>query len=217
MYVGIDLTSSPARPSAVVCLTTDLEPVLVDFLHSDSEIITTAEKFHSGLIAIDAPLGLPLGLCCLNKACSCQPRAVGKGRACERELAQMGIPCYFTTKRSIIKDMVYRAIFLRQALESCGQQVIEVYPYATKICLWGRPVPPKHRPEGLLWLKERLAGILPGLRPCLSCFNHDLCDAALAAYTAFLCYSGQTQALGCPEEGLLHIPGYCIFPQNVLY
>jgi len=60
MYLGVDLTSSPAGPSAVVCLTANLEPVHLDFLHSDSEMMATAEKFRSGLIAIDAPLGLPL-------------------------------------------------------------------------------------------------------------------------------------------------------------
>lgn len=46
--------------------------------------------------------------------------------------------------------------------------------------------------------------------PCLDKWSHDLCDAAIAAYTGFLYAHGRTDAVGGAEEGLIHIPtGSC--------
>ncbi len=64
-------------------------------------------------------------------------------------LSRCRIPCYYTTKRSIIKDMVYRAIALKDEITARGYQVIEVYPYAAKVRLLGRHIPKKITPEGI--------------------------------------------------------------------
>ncbi|HEX77872.1 MAG TPA: DUF429 domain-containing protein [Dehalococcoidia bacterium] len=204
-YWGLDLTSSQARPSACVGLDDDLDLTFLGFLASDADIMAEAQAHHPTILAIDAPLTLPLGLCCLEESCACQPLSGTKGRGCERELVRLGIPCYFTTKRSIIKRMVYRAIGLGRELACLGVTVIEVYPYATKVCLWGRPIPQKTKAEGLVFLRERLAGLVPALRPYLDRLGHDLCDAALAAYTAFLYSRSRTRAIG-DEAGVIHIP-----------
>jgi hypothetical protein len=37
-------------------------------------------------------------------------------------------------------------------------------------------------------------------------FNHDLCDAAVAAYTALLHYQNEADALGNDAEGQIFIP-----------
>jgi predicted nuclease with RNAse H fold len=37
-------------------------------------------------------------------------------------------------------------------------------------------------------------------------FDHDLCDAAVAAYTALLYHQNRVEALGNSEEGLIFIP-----------
>jgi len=170
-------------------------------------------RYELELIAIDAPLSLPKGLCCLEESCSCQPRAKVKGRNCERELARLGIPCYFTTKKSIIKAMVYRGIRLKTELEAMGYKVIEVYPYASKLRLFGKPIPPKLRPEGLTFLKQRICQLLPSITAYIDGFNHDMCDAAIAAYTAFLCTRGKTELCGEPEEGTICLP----FLDRVIY
>jgi len=125
--------------------------------------MVTRREFE--LVAIDAPLSLPNGLCCLEESCSCQPRARVKGRSCERELARLGIPCYFTTKKSIIKAMVYRGIRLRTELEAMGYEVIEVYPYASKVRLFGKPIPAKLKPAGLAFLKQHISQLLPDIAP----------------------------------------------------
>jgi predicted nuclease with RNAse H fold len=102
--------------------------------------------------------------------------------------------------------MVYRGIELRKRLEGRGYQVIEVYPYASKVRLWGKPVPSKLRSGGLALSRTRLANLLPTLAPYTADFNHDLCDAALAAYTAYLYHQNATEQIGSLEEGAIYIP-----------
>jgi len=158
------------------------------------------------LVAIDAPLSLPKGLCCLEESCPCQPTAQGKGRSCERELAKQGIGLFRSTKKSIIKDMVYRGIRLKAELEIMDYEVIEVYPYASKVRLFGRDIPRKTTPAGLAFLKQHISHLLPDIVHYIDEFNHDMCDAAIAAYTAFLHYQGKTELCGEPEEGAIWLP-----------
>ena len=77
-------------------------------------------------MAIDAALSLPLGLDCLEGTHDCRRRSESQGQRCERELFQMGIGSYCTTKRSIIKAMVYRGIALKQELGQRGFSVVEI-------------------------------------------------------------------------------------------
>lgn len=206
-FIGIDLTSSPKKPSVCIGLDKGASLIFVGFLATDSDIAALVSSQPSScLVAIDAPLTLPQGLCCLEESCSCQPKSYRKGRECERELAKLGIPSYFTTKKSIIKPMVYRGIKIREELERRGYQIIEVYPYASKVRLWGKPIPQKTTPEGIAFLRNHLASLMPSLTHYIADFNHDLCDAAIAAYTAYLHYSGKTRQVGNPEEGVIHIP-----------
>jgi len=202
-FVGIDLASSARKASAYARLTDELE-ISFDLLRTDSDLLKAVEGDKPALVAIDAPLGLPRGACCLEESCGCQP--LSKLRECEQELAKRGIPCFFTTKRSIIKPLVYRAIGLKEKLETQGYEVIEIYPYASKICLWGRPIPSKLKPEGLHFLRRKLSELLPRLSFKEGELNHDLCDAILAAYTAWLFYHGQAEAIGNPVEGQIVIP-----------
>ena len=205
-FVGIDLTSSPSRPSACVGLDKELNLAFTKMVIFDSEIFDLAETCSPSVIAIDAPLTLPQGLCCLEESCACQPERPEKGRGCERLLAKLGMPCYFTTKRSIIKKMAYRGLRLREELEHQGHRVIEVYPYASKICLWGNPIPKKSRPEGLDFLRHRLLALLPLLAPHVDGLNHDLCDAAIAAHTAYLAWAGAAEPLGNSADGFIWVP-----------
>jgi predicted nuclease with RNAse H fold len=207
-FAGIDLTSSPKKASAYALLAADLRIRSLRDLSADSEIIATAEHDRPKLIAIDAPVSLPLGLCCLNEDCHCHPVSDSKGRLCERKLASLGISSYFTTKRSIIKKMVYRAIDLKKKLTARGIQVIEVYPYASKVTMWGKPIPKKTSKEGLEYLKVHLTGIIPDLAQQRAKLGHDLCDAVMAAYTGYLYYLGKTESIGDPDEGQIYIPCY---------
>lgn len=199
---GIDLTSTPTRPSACLGLGNRLQAVYFGSLAKNSDIVTIINFYSPRVIAIDAPLSWP------------GPTSLQKGRACERQLAALGIPCYFTTEKSIIKKTVYRGIELKNKLCQQGFQVIEVYPYASKVRLFGKTIPRKTTPQGVAFLKEHLGNILPGLKPYLGMFDHNFCDAAAAAYTALLYCQGMVDALGNSEEGVIFIPSIGSYDQK---
>ena len=102
--------------------------------------------------------------------------------------------------------MIYRGIRLKTELESIGYEVIEVYPYASKVRLFGRNIPKKSTPAGLAFLKQHTSQLLPNIAPYVAKFNHDMCDAAIAAYTAFLHSQGRTELCGDAEEGVIYLP-----------
>lgn len=206
MFLGVDLTSVETKPSACLGLDRKLRLTYCGFLHKDSDIREFVSSYQFDLVAIDAPLSLPRGLCCLEENCLCQPEAEGKSRQCERGLRKQGIRIFPTTKKTFIKLLIYRGIRLKAELEAIGCKVIEVYPYASKVCLWGRKIPKKTTPAGLAFLKQHISLQLPSIAPYLEGFNHDLCDAAIAAYTAFLHYQGKTELCGKAGEGTICLP-----------
>jgi len=206
MFFGIDLTSTPAKLSACLGLDKELHIAYLGFLAADRDIIDVINLCLPEVIAIDAPLTLPEGLCCLEESCPCQPKSEWKNRQCDRELRKEGIPCYPTTKKTFIKDLIYRGIELETELCQQEHHIIEIYPYASKVRLFGKAMPVKTTSQGIAFLKEHLGNLLPGLKPYLSMFEHNLCDAAVAAYTAFLYGQNLADALGNSKEGLIFIP-----------
>jgi predicted nuclease with RNAse H fold len=174
-----------------------------------AEALDLAASLGPSVVAVDAPLGYPLGQCCLEESCPCQPTLPLTGRACERELARLGIACFWTTKRTIIKPMVYAAIRLREGLEARGIPVLEVYPYAAKVLLFGRTdaaTVRKSTPEGLAHLTRRVATLVTRLRRAAPNATHDALDAVLPAYTGVLHLCGETETLGDLQEGAITIP-----------
>ena len=205
VVLGIDLSASPKRPSACAFLDGPGETHL-DVFRTFDELLRSLEVHRPSLIAIDAPLSLPLGLDCLEESHPCAPARDYRGRSSEQELGRMHIGCFFTTKRSIIKTLIYRGRELREELVGRGYQVIEVYPYATKVILFGDKIPPKNSVRGLAFLKERLPALIDGLEPHVNSLDHDRCDALLGAYTAYLHQEDGTDCLGIPEEGFIIVP-----------
>ncbi len=205
-FIGIDLTASERKRTAYAGLGAGLDLCCLGFLTSDAGIIDAIIENNPHIVAIDAPLSLPWGMDCLEEGCPCQSLSPQKGRACERELAKLGISCYFTTKKSFIKRMVHRGIALKRELSRRGYEVIEVYPYASKVRLFGKPIPPKTRARGRAFLRKRLANLVPDVAPYIPKLNHDLCDALIGAHTAYLHGRSETEAVGDPREGLIWIP-----------
>jgi predicted nuclease with RNAse H fold len=204
-YFGLDLTGS-ARPSGYAVLDASARLDDVGLVATDADIITLVERSGATTVAIDAPLGLPAGLCCLEASCPCAPWATPGIRASELAVRARGYGLYHTTKRSIIRTMVYRGIALRRTFEARDLRVLEVYPYATKAALFGRPIPKKTTPEGRRWLRERLATRVANLDGLARPLNHDELDAIAAAYTAVLLDRGEAEPLGDPTEGAIVVP-----------
>ena len=205
-FLGIDLSASSKRGSFFALLDTEGTLTYLDSFKTVEELMEVLEAHRPELIAIDAPLSLPQGLDCLEEDCPCASVLDQKGRTCEQELARMHIGCFFTTKRSIIKSLIYRGLNLSRDLEAKGHRVIEVYPYATKVLLFGDKIPPKNTVRGLAFLKDKLSGVVVGLSPYESGLNHDGCDAVLSAYTAWLHQADRTDSLGTQEEGYIVVP-----------
>jgi hypothetical protein len=117
-YLGIDLTSSPRRPSGYAVLRSG-GLADIGLAREDAKLLSLTERWSAlrtpplrmgerpSVVAIDAPLSLPRGLCCLNEDCPCL--AHDGLKVAERELFRQGISLYATTKRSIIKQTICRA------------------------------------------------------------------------------------------------------------
>jgi predicted nuclease with RNAse H fold len=207
VILGVDLRASPKRLSTVVGLEERSNMAFMNSFSEDNELAEMAQSHQPELIAIGAPLGLPLGLCCLETTCSCDfalPQR--KGRLLELELSRMGISCFFTNKGSIIRNLIYRGIQLSGQLRELGFEVIEAYPHATKVILFGDKIPPKNSAASLEFMKERLNPLINGLSTYIDTLDRNGCDAMLNAYTGYLHSQNATDVLGSPDEGTLVLP-----------
>lgn len=207
VILGVDLRASSKRPSTVVALDGESNVIFFDSFDNDPELHEMVDSCKPDIIAIGAPLGLPGGLCCLETTCSCRfSTPQNKGRQSEIDLARMGISCFFTNKGSIIRNLIYRSIQLNQHLSKMGYRVIEVYPHATKVLLFGDNAPPKNSPGSVTFLKAKLTPLVAGLDPHLDAMDKNTCDAVLNAYTAVLHWQDKTDVLGNEDEGMLVLP-----------
>jgi hypothetical protein len=105
--------------------------------------------------------------------------------------------------------LIYHGIELKTSLGRDLKQaghVIEVYPFVSKVRLFGTAMPRKTTKQGMVFLSGRLGKTLPRLKPYLDIMNHDLCHAAVAAYTGLLHHQNRTEASGDYEEGLIFVP-----------
>ena len=207
MIFGVDLRASSKRPSPVVALNGQSELSFLKAFSEDTELLELGQRYQPSLIAIGAPLSLPTGLCCLETSCQCSTISPQKkGRQAELELSRMGISCFFTNKRSIIRTLIYRGVELNRRLTSMGHTVIEVYPHATKTILFGDKIPPKNSAASLVFMRERLAPLIQGLDPHLDDLDRNTCDAVINAYTGMLHSQDETDLLGADDEGMLVLP-----------
>jgi predicted nuclease with RNAse H fold len=205
-YAGIDLTAG-RRPSDLAALDLAGERVIFATCLSDDDLLRALGEVGAEVVAIDSPMGLPAGLCCLEESCACGPTLGLTGRSAERELARLGISCFWTTKRTIIKSMIYRAIALKERLEAEGYVVLEVFPYAVKRVLLRGRLPRKNTPLGLSALTDGVSGLLPRCRwPEDWQPSHDQLDALLCALTAHAFGLGEVDLLGDPAEVPIVLP-----------
>ena len=192
-YLGVDLASSAARPSGYAVLDEQSRLLALGLVATNDEILSLASHWRPRMVALDAPLSWPT-----------DPDS--SGRQCEVLLAHEGIGTFRTTRRTIIRALVERGIAVACVLRSQGFQVIEAYPYGSKVRLFGRPIPKKTRSSGRAWLQQRLEGLLPDLTCHPASLTHDELDAVMAAYTALLRDRGLTEDVGDPAEGQVCLP-----------
>jgi predicted nuclease with RNAse H fold len=192
-YLGVDLTSSAARASGYAVLDEQARLRAVGLVAGDEEVLSLASRWRPRLVALDAPLSWPV-----------DPES--KGRQCELQLAREGIGAFRTTDRTIIRPLIERGIALSDAIRALGLEVIEVYPYGSKVRLFGRDIPKKTTTEGRTWLRRRLEALIPDLADHGGPLDHDELDAVVAAYTALLRDRGLAEEVGETAEGLICLP-----------
>ena len=204
--MGLDPTSSEKKASGCAVLDSNANLLHLSAVKTDDDILGLVERYKPDIVGIDSPLGYPTGMCCLEESCSCESVHEFKGRRCEKMLSAQGISLYYTTKRTFIKKMIYRSINLKARMESMGSQVIEVYPYGSKVRLFGKPIPKKTRRVGREFLHSKLTKLVPGLSDYEGRINHDMYDGLVAAYTAYLYGLGQCELIGPEDEVQIVLP-----------
>jgi predicted nuclease with RNAse H fold len=204
---GVTLRMSPKHPSALAVLNHQSHLVHLGLFNTDVELLQLTSAYEPTLIAIGSPLCLPTGLADLEPAAN-TPAAPPetKGRQLERELGNLGISCFFTARGSVIRPLIYRGIGLKGELQLQGYEVIEVYPHATKVILFGETALRHKGSRSVTYLKERLGSLIAGLAEYRGTLDKNNSEALLNAYTALLHMCEGTDLLGDPQEGLLSIP-----------
>ncbi|MCP8303964.1 MAG: DUF429 domain-containing protein [archaeon] len=193
--IGIDLAGVEKRDSGVCILDGKLEAKAF-ILRSDDEIMESMIEVRPEIVAIDAPLSLPFGRCCLKDTCSC--RSKGHLRQCDKELLKMKIK-FFPLTLGPMRRLTERGMKLKEMLEDRGFKVVEVYPGGAQDIL-GIPRKQKGIPE----LRKGLMAIgIKGISKVTS--DHKL-DAVTSALVGKMYVEGDYLALGDPEEGLIIMP-----------
>jgi predicted nuclease with RNAse H fold len=192
--VGIDLAGSEKRPTGICIL--EGRQARVSVVHTDEEIFQAVGE-DAQAVAIDAPLSLPYGRCCLRDDCQCAGRA--HFRVCDLELRNRKIK-FFPITLGPMRKLTLRGMALKKKLEGIGLRVFETYPGAAQD-IWGIP-----RQKDLQGLKQGLkrfhvAGNWLGPK-----VTKDELDALTCALVARDDLEGNTIALGDPEEGLMILP-----------
>ena len=205
--LGVDLRASRKKSSSVAILDSKSHLTELGGFYEDIELMMLVDDLRPDLVAIGAPLNLPSGFCCLDQSCDCRFSVPDrKGRLLELELAKMGISCFYTNKGSIIRELIYRGILLSQNLRDAGYNVIEVYPHATKMLLFGDKVPPKNSAVSVSYMIGHLTPLVSGMEKHADDLDRNSCDAIINAYTGQLHAQSNTDVLGDPEEGILVLP-----------
>ncbi|MDZ7261300.1 MAG: DUF429 domain-containing protein [candidate division KSB1 bacterium] len=211
-FGGIDPTGSETRASGCAVMDSHLGVTRLEKIQTDQEIMKFFLPYKDNLYAIglDGPCKLPQGLfpCCFDqngRHCNHTQPEGKKGRLCERQLAQMGIGCFFTTKRAFARGWVLRSLNLFEKLTQAGFPVLEIYPYGAKRCLFGKQVPKKSTRTGTKILQELVSSLGIKLESGRS-YSHDELDAVIGAYTCYLHWCGKAQELGNETEGKIVLP-----------
>ena len=192
--LGLDLAGSPRRPTGFCMLRG--RRVEVGHLYADTDIFAVVEASAPRLIAIDAPLALPAGRCCLRDSCVCA--GTTHFRASDHELRRLGIR-FFPITLGPMRQLTQRGMQLKTTLEARGCTVIETYPGAAQD-IWGIP-----RQRDVLGLRRGLSRFcLRGL-PRWERSPHVL-DAVTCALVGQLYLAGCAWSIGSADEIMLILP-----------
>ncbi len=178
LYIGIDFGK--------VCGIAVLDKRMLVYVSKvkKEKIKSTVMSFRRGIVAIDSPLSIP------NNSF----------RSCDEELIKRGIPCF--PPKMFLKT-VLDAIKLAENLRA-KHEVIEVYPYATRVVLNIAPKAKKATASGRREIQISLKRFVENIPERI--LSHDELDAVLCALTARLKSQNLCEKIECREGGAIYIP-----------
>ncbi|MEM1522249.1 MAG: DUF429 domain-containing protein [Thermofilaceae archaeon] len=188
LSLGVDLAGSSKRPTGMCLLDENLN-AKTWIVYSDEEIIRAATELHPSVVAIDAPLSLPLGRSSLDD------RTGPHFRECDMALRRLGIK-FFPITLGPMRALTARGMQIKTDLEKRGYTVIEVYPGGAQDVL---RIPRKS--AGLEALQSGLEKL--GIKLANSSAGPDELDAVTAAYVGLLYLSGEAIALGGKDGSII--------------
>lgn len=188
-YVGIDLAGVETRPTGFCILDRNLK-ASTSIVYGDREIVGSVLEAKPEIVAIDAPLALPIGRESLEK------RNDIHFRECDKKLLEMGIK-FFPITLGPMRKLTERGIRLKGILERKGFEVIETYPGAAQDIL------NISRKKDLGKLEQGLKKI--GIKG-LDKKTGDELDAATCALVGKMYVEGKYLAIGDEREVLMILP-----------
>lgn len=159
------------------------------------DLIQEITKVSPAIIAIDAPLSLPKGRCCLEKECNCSIR--GHFRDSDKKIREFGpvLPLTFIG----MKMLTFRGMNIKERLKKIYPQpkIIEVHPHTSqKILNIGEDKKTIYSNLSHFFALEKTANELS---------EHEL-DAIIAALTGLYYHFGKFKELGDVSEGTIIVP-----------
>ena len=194
-YLGLDLAGVSTRPTGVCTINQKLR-VTCSVVHSDAEILSIVRRSGTKVVAIDAPLALPLGRHCLGEHC----RGRSHFRACDLVLRKMGIR-FFPITLGPMRALTSRGMQLLKQIRRLHVQVIETYPGAAQDLL-GIP----RKQYGLGALQESLKKMGCSGDILTRSLTGDELDAINCALVAKQFGEGRYLAIGDPSEIMMILP-----------
>ncbi len=175
--IGIDLAGHQTNPSGFALLSG--RTFKTRLVHSDKEIINLCMQEQPALVAIDAPLSLPVR---------------GNLRNADASLIKRGLRVFPPTFAGM-RSLTERGIHLAKKLRARKIRVIEIHPRTSGIILFKTP----NREQWVTKLRRKEFRFEGGKR------QHEI-DASLAAFTGALHLQGKTEEIGNAKEGTIVIP-----------
>lgn len=192
---GVDLAGIETNPTGVCLL--DGREVRTFLPYTDNQIIDLLVGSSPVIIAIDAPLALPVGRKIKNG------EIVGDRlkhfRSCDGELLKLHIR-FFPITLGGMRKLTIRGIILKRKLERIGFCVIETYPGAA-YDIWG--IPRKNTNLLIKFFKEKfkLKGDVEKKGITI-----DELDSITCALVGKLYLQRKTISIGNPQEALMILP-----------
>jgi predicted nuclease with RNAse H fold len=185
-FIGIDLAGSEKRNTGFCILKNSSAKTFL--LHTNKEILEKVKESNAKIVAIDAPLFLPLGRKSLEEKSNVHLRE------CDKQLLKMHIR-FFPITLGPMRMLTKRGIFLRKSIEKLGKKVLETYPGAI---------------YDLLKIKRSEKEIKNAFKKLGIKFKNkitrDELDSIACAYLAKLYSKKQYIKIGKKEEGFMYLP-----------